>query len=77
MALLLLGVPSVFPRRGSWTARSGRGLTFARLRHWLSRTLVRGGAASGNRTPDLLITRRPDPAYYGLYQRQQLQVSHL
>ncbi len=39
--------------------------------------LVRGGAASGNRTPNLLITRRPYPAYYGFYQRQQLQVSHL
>jgi hypothetical protein len=38
---------------------------------------VRGGAASGNRTPDLLITRRPYPAPYGLYQRQQLQISHL
>ena len=37
---------------------------------------VRGGAASGNRTPDLLITR-PYPAYYGVYQRQQLQLSHL
>jgi hypothetical protein len=34
-------------------------------------------AASGNRTPDLLITRRPDTAYYGVYQRQQLQFSHL
>ena len=38
---------------------------------------VRGGVASGNRTPDLLITRRPYPAYYGVYQRQQLQLSHL
>jgi pimeloyl-ACP methyl ester carboxylesterase len=38
---------------------------------------VRGGAASGNRTPDLLITRRPYPASYGLYQAQQLQISHL
>jgi hypothetical protein len=34
---------------------------------------VRGGAASGNRTPDLLITRRPDHAYYSVYQRKQLQ----
>ena len=39
--------------------------------------LIRGGAASGNRTPDLLITRRPDHAYYGVSQRQQLQISHL
>ncbi len=31
----------------------------------------------GNRTPDLLITRRPYPASYGVYQRQQLQISHL
>jgi hypothetical protein len=34
------------------------------------------GAASENRTPDLLITRRPYPVYYGVYQRQQLQLSH-
>lgn len=39
--------------------------------------LVRGGAASGNRTPDLLITRRPYHAYYGVYLRQQLQFSHV
>jgi hypothetical protein len=39
--------------------------------------VVRGGAASGNRTPDLLITRRPYPASYGVYQQQQLQISHL
>ena len=39
--------------------------------------LVRGGAASGNRTPDLLITRRPYHAYCGVYLRQQLQFSHL
>ena len=31
----------------------------------------------GNRTPDLLITRRPYHAFYGVYQRQQLQFSHL
>jgi hypothetical protein len=39
--------------------------------------LIRSGAASGNRTPDLLITRRSYRAHYGVYQRQQWQCSHL
>lgn len=38
---------------------------------------VRGGAASGIEPPDLLITMRPYHAFYGVYQRQQSQFSHL
>jgi hypothetical protein len=42
-----------------------------------AKLLVRGRAACRNRTDDLLITRRPYHAYYGVYLRQQLQFSHL